>query len=50
MADLPPLKSATVGQGPVTPQPFFRSNVIGPCWTMPLHSMGMRLMSLGSSG
>ncbi|MOA68383.1 hypothetical protein D3C78_1959840 [compost metagenome] len=46
----PPLKSATVGQAPVTPHLFCRSKEMGPCSTMPFHSMAVRVRSLGSSG
>ena len=51
MASLPLLKSATVGQAPVTPQPFFGSKVSLPCSTMPFQMMGSeRAISAGISG
>ncbi|MNN87740.1 hypothetical protein D3C81_2053370 [compost metagenome] len=48
---MPLLKSATVGQAPVTPQPFLGSYVSLPCSTMPFQMIGSeRASSAGISG
>src|SRR5450830_408308 len=51
MASLPELKSVTVGQAPVTPQPVLGANCSLACWAMPFQRMGrLRAISAGSSG